>query len=191
MQSHSTRTCSISDCSRRHKGRGWCGAHYRMWRLTGDPLGSRRRSVEARFWHFVDRGAEDACWGWLGADDDGYGSFAGPDKQVKAHRFAYELLIGPIPAGLEIDHLCRNHACVNPKHLEAVTHKENVLRGIAPTARHARMTHCIRGHEFTVENTILRPDGRECAACRKIRNARGYQRWKSRQPLKLADVEVK
>ena len=87
-----------------------------------------------------------------------------------AHRVAYEKAYGPIPEGLVIDHLCRNGLCVNPEHLEAVTRKENILRGEGACAQNARKTHCKRGHELIPENLIERSDGRrDCLLCDRIR----------------------
>lgn len=85
------------------------------------------------------------------------------NRLIAAHRFAYELANGPIPDGLEIDHLCRNRKCVNPAHLQAVSHRENMLR--------AAKTHCLNGHPLTGPNVYLRPDGRgrECRECRRRR----------------------
>ena len=93
------------------------------------------------------------CWLWIaGIAGGGYGSYWNGTKKVSAHRFSYEQTRGPIPQGLEIDHLCRQRLCVNPEHLEAVTHRENVLRGDGWTAHQARQTHCHRGHPLTPDN---------------------------------------
>ena len=113
----------------------------------------------------------DSCWTWTGTmDSSGYGRFypiKGSPHRVRAHRVAYELFRGQIPAGLEVDHLCRNRQCVNPDHLEPVTRMENQRRGFSPSGINHRKTHCIRGHEFTPENTYRPADGRRiCKACR-------------------------
>jgi hypothetical protein len=154
--------------------RGFCNAHYkRLWR-TGvlEPLEERwARDPEERFWEQVDKTGE-GCWLWLGClHDFGYGMFSVRQRRVYAHRFAYELLVGPIPDGLEIDHLCRNPRCVNPEHLEPVTHAENILRGEAPSAHNARKTHWVRGHRFNRENTyVVKATGaRMCRRCVKER----------------------
>lgn len=125
-------------------------------------------TVAERFWSRVDRSG--ACWLWTaGRNNYGYGAFY-PSKgnQVLAHRFAYELLVGPIPEGLQIDHVCRVRACVNPEHLECVTSKENTLRGVSPSALCAAKTHCPRGHEYDEANTRLYRGKRYCRACRVI-----------------------
>lgn len=105
----------------------------------------------------------DGCWRWTGAlTQNGYGHIRTPDRRMAlAHRLVYEHLVGPIPRGLEIDHLCRFRNCVNPEHLEPVTHVENMRR--------AHLTHCRRGHEFTPENTYIRPGKyprRVCRTCK-------------------------
>lgn len=140
-------------------------------------MGSRhkyRPPLSERFWPKVLMAAPDECWLW-GAyiAPEGYGRIhAGRDspRPLLAHRVAYELLVGPIPEGLTLDHLCRNRGCVNPAHLEPVTNRENIMRGTSVPARNARKTHCKHGHVFSPENTRLRRDGsRICNACRLAR----------------------
>lgn len=113
----------------------------------------------------------EKCWEWVGAKDTrGYGNFKFESKVYKAHRFSYQFHKGPIPKGLVIDHLCRNTSCVNPSHLEAVTHKVNVLRGIGPTSINASKTICKRGHLLNIENVyISAANNRSCMICQKIR----------------------
>jgi len=132
-------------------------------------------SLPERFWPKVDRTPD--CWLWLGTKGlDGYGRiYVGGRRHrrsIPAHRVAYELVVGPIPFGLTLDHLCRVHACVNPAHLEPVTIGENVLRGTAPTAINARKTHCAHGHPFDGANTRPLPNGRrKCRACHRGQEA--------------------
>lgn len=127
-------------------------------------------SPETRFMAQV-RKQDDGCWIWYGPrkhqpDGQQYGSTHHEGRTISAHRLAWMLFRGPIPEGLEIDHLCRVTRCVNPDHLEPVTHRENVLRGQGLAAINARKTHCIRGHEFTPENTIVHCGGkRACRTC--------------------------
>jgi hypothetical protein len=131
-----------------------------------------KRPFEKRFWSRVQK--TDTCWLWLGALHNGYGGINVDGKRTPVHRAAYELLIGPIPEGLVIDHLCRVRNCVNPVHLEPVTNAENVLRGEGTGAHHARSTHCPQGHKFTPENTYHSPTGRKCRIC-KAESKRRYR----------------
>ena len=108
--------------------------------------------------------AESGCWEWQNSITQGYGKFWNGKKCIRAHRFSYQLYKGCIPKGLEIDHLCRNMRCVNPDHLEAVTHLENCLRGNGNYK--ARLTHCPHGHSYDEKNTYTSPKGeRICRTC--------------------------
>lgn len=121
-----------------------------------------------RFWPKVVE-HPDGCWVWTASVSKGYGSFRGDTgTTVQAHRFAYRILVGDIPAGLEIDHLCRNRLCVNPWHMEPVPHRVNVLRGLAPTAANAHKTRCNNGHNLSGDNVYRRVTlrKRECRTCR-------------------------
>lgn len=121
---------------------------------------------------------EDGCWIWSGwSNHFGHGRILIAGQGVMAHRALYELTVGPVPVELDLDHLCRVPACVNPAHLEPVTRHENLRRGpTTPTAMAEHQTHCKRGHEFTPENTRIRRDGwRNCKTCDRERVRR---RWR-------------
>lgn len=110
-----------------------------------------------------------SCWLYAGyINTNGYGKILANSTAYYAHRIMYENVIGEIPQGLQIDHLCRVRACINPEHLQAVTRHENILRGTAHSAINARKTHCKRGHEFTQENTYSN-NGRWCKTCKRLR----------------------
>lgn len=135
----------------------WCPGHYHR----------RNREVEIR--KRIGEPDANGCWPWRGRKNPkGYGQLAIHGAIEPAHRAVYELLVGPIPPERELDHLCRNRSCVNPAHLEPVSHRENTLRSpTSPTAVNARKTHCIHGHEFTPANTYVQTGGgRGCRACR-------------------------
>jgi len=130
-----------------------------------------RIPVEQRFWAKVDQTAGVfACWNWTATTSIGgrYGAFYIEGRMRPAHQVAYELRVGPIPDGLEMDHLCRNAHCVNPAHLEPVTHQENSRRGLGPTAENARKTGCPYGHGGYRST----PWGRICSECARERNRR-------------------
>lgn len=114
----------------------------------------------------VTQHPDGGCWVSSMVSPLGYARVGLPDgRSILGHRLVYEALVGPIPVDKELDHLCRNTACVNPAHLEPVTHRENCRRG-----EKAQRTHCIHGHEFTAENTYIRPEGRRM--CRECQNRR-------------------
>jgi hypothetical protein len=126
---------------------------------------------------------ETGCWQWnLDTDKDGYGITWFERRATKAHRWSYERHVAPIAQGLVLDHLCNNRACINPEHLEPVTHAENMRRAAL------RRTHCGNGHEFTPENTriiqTIRSDRahlttRRCRVCDRAAAARYYQKRKA------------
>lgn len=134
--------CVIEGCQKpaRTRAADWCEKHYYRWRRHGDPLGKAHGTEADRFWAKVDLGRPLGCWWWTGAKSvDGYGHFkTGAGAVAIAHRWSYEHLIGPIPEGLHIDHLCRNRACVNPDHLEPVTCATNVRRGMVSESNRRR-----------------------------------------------------
>ena len=113
---------------------------------------------------------ESGCWEWLASlrGRMQYGQIILSGKNIYAHRLSYELGVGPIPDGKQIDHLCRNPKCVNPEHLEPVEPRENTMRGFGPTAQNAKKTHCLRGHEYNEANTFLGRNGRSCRECRRL-----------------------
>jgi hypothetical protein len=124
-----------------------------------------RPSEEERFWSKVAKVGE-GCWLWNGAIvSSGYGCFWSAGRAVGAHRWSYQRIVGPIPSGLHLDHLCRVRNCVNPAHLEPVTQAENTLRGVGLAAANASKTHCPAGHEYTPENTYREGRRRRCKTC--------------------------
>lgn len=127
-----------------------------------------------RFWVKVQEDPNGECWEWMAQLNDGYGYFKFQYVPRRAHIVAYELLVGPVPDGLQLDHTCRNRACVNPAHLEPVTHLENLLRGNAPWRVVQRQGKCQRGHLLVPENLEPRADRPGAFRCRICRAER-YQ----------------
>lgn len=119
-----------------------------------------------RFWSKV-RVSDSGCWEWTGAQQGGgYGAFGVASTPRPAHRIAYSALVGPISEGLVLDHLCRVRLCVNPAHLEPVTNRVNVLRGVAPTVLIHLAPTCSKGHEKSPENSRTTPKGTtRCRVC--------------------------
>lgn len=137
------------------------------------------------------QGLKGDCWLWTGAiGSGGYAEFIRSGSHLKVHRFTYQLFIGPIPKPLQCDHLCRVRNCVNPDHLEAVTARENIFRGIGPAALNVKKTHCHKGHEFTVENTILWKGARTCRECACKCNLASYHKHRNAGRRTLSNGEV-
>jgi hypothetical protein len=148
-----------------------CQMHRHRLKRTGttDLRPRPEPDYAARWWSKVERGGAHECWPWRGTVlDVGYGQFAVNRKRYLAHRYGYELLVGPIPAGLQLDHVkargCTRTDCVNPAHLEPVTSAENLRRSEAISTINARKTHCSKGHALVKRGA----DGKRfCRPCKR------------------------
>ena len=127
-----------------------------------------KNTTAERFWAKVNK--TDTCWLWTASTKGaGYGQYIIKGKSYLSHRLSYEMLVGLIPEGLVIDHLCKVKTCVNPKHLEAVTQYENMMRSQSGAYLKAR-THCPRNHPYLGTNLYVSPSGgRFCRACRRVK----------------------
>jgi len=159
--------------------------------ITPPTFGDPR--LPERLWRKTEL-SDSECWewqGWRGTWGHGYISVGsakdGTNRLVLVHRLAYETLVGPIPEGLEIDHLCRNPCCLNPSHLQPVTHRENLDRSpFAWWHKRRALTHCPQGHPYDAQNTIWRYDHRYCRACKAVdqkrrRRVRAEERRKEKK----------
>ncbi|MGO2411623.1 HNH endonuclease signature motif containing protein [Glutamicibacter arilaitensis] len=171
--------CSHEKCTSRVLAKSLCGKHYQRWRKHGDPsaslVGGRQakeagpQGIALRDWSKVTQ-SESGCWLWTGSLHRGYGRIQNGSVIELAHRHFYRLIVGKIPEGLQIDHLCRVRNCVNPAHLEPVPQKVNVLRGVGISAENKRKTHCLRGHPFEGGNLGIDSHGdRFCKTCKNER----------------------
>ncbi len=127
---------------------------------------------------------ESGCWIWLGGTNQGYGEFNMDGKRWRIHQYTYQHFVGPIIGGMTLDHLCRVRCCCNPEHLQYVSNRENILRGVGAPAQHARKQYCLRGHSLSGENLRMERRGnkRVCLACRTIREAkRSPRNWRKEQ----------
>lgn len=191
MAKRRPRSCSQPDCASRHYAMDLCRTHWYEHREAHPELHRAKRAQPAAdlFWAKVDKTTSPiGCWLWTGPLDwKGYGIATDGVRTVRAPRYAYELLVGPIPEGKQLDHLCHtrdkscigiciHRRCVRPSHLEPVTPLENNQRG-----NMVGRTHCVHGHEYTPDNTRWqergsgRRPGRACIACEKARDKRRWQ----------------
>ncbi|WP_086565314.1 HNH endonuclease signature motif containing protein [Streptomyces africanus] len=183
-----TKPCQIDGCAAPAQAKKLCWTHYNRLRAHGDPLATPVAyrnpldSLAARTNRDgplpEGRPSLGRCWIWTGSTNGKYGRVG---KQY-AHRLAYESAKGPIPDGLQIDHLCRNTVCVNPDHLEAVTGRVNLLRSRGFAARQAAQTDCIHGHPLSGPNLYVDKRGRRhCRECRKRRSREAAARRRTDQ----------
>lgn len=175
------------------------------------PTGIYQRELpELRFWKRVNKYGPvsqyrpdlGSCWIWTGAKSAGYGHMRIDGKCVLSHRFSYSLLVSDALNGKELDHLCRVAACVNPSHLEPVTHKTNMMRGFGPGGLNHRKTHCLKGHELSGDNLYFknalnkngtRSQTRKCRECdnsyKKSYNEIRKSRYHSNKALTVRHAE--
>lgn len=158
---------------------------------TRRPRGQSRKGIAGRFLERISPEPNSGCWLWDGAQGPrGYGVLYVNGRNRGAHVVAYELFVGPVPAGKELDHKCRNPSCANPAHLEPVTHQENVRRGRAGMATaliQRAKTHCPSGHPYTADNIYFRQNGhRDCKTCTQDRCRGAARRYrKNRTPEEI------
>lgn len=181
-------TCKAEGCKRTDlAGLGYCGKHYQRHRIHGDAMAIAGRDLtpEERFWAKVDKDGPipekrpelGPCWMWTGGTAEGYGMFWLNGTNLHAHIVSFTWAKGEIPEGQERDHLCRNRPCVNPDHLQAVSHWINTARGEGPAAQNLAKTHCgTCGAEFNDENTYYYQGGRYCRPCMRRRNREWWAR---------------
>lgn len=171
--------CSVAGCERLQHSKGMCNMHAERVRRTGKVDLPPRPSLVERLEACI-RYETNGCWTWTGTrTTSGYGLLSVNAKLLLVHRLAYQTLVREIPPGMHLDHLCRNRACINPKHLDVVTNRENVMRGMSPSAVIRRQGICKNGHEMVGENIYVppkRPQHRTCRECRKRRSREAYAR---------------
>lgn len=177
-----TTVCVQDQCGRKTQARGLCNRHYKAAQRRGELPARIPYDMTRAFWARVEK--TETCWLWRGGiNADGYGQFQpSRERNLRAHKFAWESEHGPTPDGMVLDHLCRTRACVRPEHIEAVTPRTNTLRGIGPAAINSRKTRCKNGHRFTPENTRITNNGRRtCWTCIRGKWAQVLVRQKAKR----------
>lgn len=184
--------CSIPECDGQARARGMCTKHYQAAKKIGSLPARWNRAqrtpmpIEEKLERNKHINPDTGCWEWTGQlSDDGYGLVPiSRGRYGSVHRISYRLANGEIPIGLEPDHLCRNRKCFNPDHLEAVTHKVNVNRGLLPELMREKalmQTHCKNGHPLSGENLALQGPKRKFRVCRICRAERQKRRYHQRK----------
>jgi hypothetical protein len=185
------RLCTVEGCGNKHLAQGFCPKHYYHHRISG-AFSKVDNEPESRFWAKVDKNGpvhpelKTPCWLWTASvSPKGYGYFKWNGKVGRVHRFAYLTFKGQIPDGLEVDHLCEVRHCVNPDHLQLLTHEENLLKSSNIVAINARKTHCPKGHPYDRMNSR---GFRSCLTClresRRLRKKRAKARKAAMKLLK-------
>lgn len=167
--------CTVGDCVKPQKAFGYCPTHYAQFKRTGSVW--QRPTVEERFFRLFLLSDDSGCWS-NDTQRQTYAEFEG----MSAHRWAYEHFVGPIPDGLQLDHLCRNTHCANPSHLEPVTAQENLRRSTNFVADNMRKTHCPTGHPYSDQNTRMTSGKRTCIQCKRAESTR-QNRKRRAKPL--------
>lgn len=200
LRVHVPVACKVDGCSVTSTSLGMCRIHYNRWKRRGGdltvimPTGQTARPPVERFWPKVNKNGPipdyrpdlGPCWLWTASLRwNGYGHFSTGvgSKSTVAHKFCYELLVGPVPKGMQLDHLCRVRHCLNPQHLEPVTQRTNILRGSGFSARNIVKTHCPQGHEYTADNLkASRKDrvSRQCLTCHRVQERERGRRYRAR-----------
>jgi len=181
------RTCIFEGCQKPLSAKGYCSMHYARLVRHGDPTKGGWPSLDEKFEKYVVRSA--GCWSWRGSKQGaGYGYIFRNKRHPTTliHRYSWEKHTGnKIPAGYDIDHLCRNRLCCNPEHLEPVPPIVNILRGTGHSAMNAKKTKCINGHDLPVRNNLAQRQSRICKLCGPIYAKRAYERLKKKNKINI------
>jgi hypothetical protein len=181
-------TCAFEGCNKPAEHRGYCKTCYSRLRRSGRLPLLQKPTLEEKIFSRIEED-ESGCWLWTGTRvGTGYGQLDVDGRKRPAHRVVYEFLVGEIPKGLDLDHLCRVRRCVNPWHLDPVTRQVNIIRGGKPKIN-AGKTRCPHGHPYDNENTIVYKGSRFCRTCRNARQKAYHE--KKRGMLSAIPVDAR